>query len=175
MTGYHERRLGRFADVPVARGSIGAMGLSGPTDTFRLYVYRGVGEDVLTPNFETPEEIADRQAKEAEALAKARDKRAEEARIKRIEAERRAAERKAERERDAARRKTKRRVEHNGWKVPAEFLETTLESTAVTESRLAQAAAEMYPPRVSKPRPSPGWKPMTGADLEDLFAELNDD
>lgn len=53
MSGYHERMLGlsKYADVPVARGRIGAMGYqanrlpSAELEWFKPYVYRGAGED----------------------------------------------------------------------------------------------------------------------------------
>jgi hypothetical protein len=35
-----------LGDVPIERDRIGAMGIAGPPDQFRPYVYRGIGDDL---------------------------------------------------------------------------------------------------------------------------------
>lgn len=153
-------------DVPIHRGSVGAMAISGPpaTDyTFKPYVYRGTGID----------EIEEREKEAIKAKAKAKIVKAKKARARKstkpllrphdmhvsrwrrhqaaVEWELRRLEREAQRE-QAARK----------WAEVNEWIEET----------------GWVPRRKSSPRdprtvrPSAGWKPMTGADIESLLESM---
>lgn len=144
------------SDVPVHRGSVGAMRVTEASDPdqFKPYVYRGIGVDQLElanahigqapkpkpkrkKTRRRPEKIVDFwQTAEGKRLSAILD-----------------AEREAEREAEEWRRGLERR---------AKRIEKANERMLIA-SRRSKA-----------PRPAEGWQPMKGSDLDELLAALED-
>lgn len=135
-------------DVPIHRPSVGAMavttGSQMPAKVTKPYVYRGTGEDMLTPD---PPKPTPKPKRKPRAETRPRPKRAR-----------------------ASRRRPR---EWNGrfWK-PAK----PLPPLPLPEVGEEDPEPPPSPSWMRKPRPAPGWKPMTGADLlDDLDDLLGDD
>lgn len=138
----------------------------------KRYVYRGCGIDTLTPDFETDIERAARERREAKARERERVKREKNA------AKRKAAQ-DAERKRraDARAREQARRTERRA-RIERDFEEWRARQLAKQTAKPKRARVYSQPvnvpERAPRPRPSPGWKPMTGADIDDLLAEMEE-
>lgn len=156
-----------FTDVPVQRPSVGAMavttGSQMPSKITKPYVYQGTGEDQYEKQFpetEQPKPTKAELRERARCKTVARQRRADKARATR---ERNRQRREKEREEHRARLEAKRAA---GW-VPGD------EGRAAQAQRRAERAAEREAARQARlaraPRPAPGWKPMTGADLLDAL------
>lgn len=160
------------SDVPIHRPSVGAMavttGSQMPARVDKPYIYRGTGEDQFP---ETRDWGGDPKPKPTKAqlaekrrLAKvARQRRADRLRAKRERARQR---REREREAHRLRLEAKRAA---GW-IPGD------EGRAAAAKRRAERAAEREAARQARlaraPRPAPGWKPLTGDDIDDLLNDL---
>jgi hypothetical protein len=159
-------------DVPIHRPSVGAMavttGSQMPPKISKPYLYRGTGEDQF-PETQgwggdpkqrpTKAELAERRRKKQVA----RQRRADRLRAKR---ERNRQRREREREEHLARMEAKRAA---GWK-PGDEGRVTL------AKRRAERAAEREAARAARaaqaPRPAEGWKPTSGADIDDILSEI---
>lgn len=133
------RRLLVPADVPIHRPSVGAMSVASGNlmpDTFKPYVYRGTGEDTLTPFM---------------FMAPPKPKK----------------------------RKARRVPERSYWRKPRDprpRMGRKHKYPALPDPPYAPATYSHEPdpwPWKEKIRPAPGWKPMTGADIEDLLEGLD--
>lgn len=145
-------------DIPIHRGSVMAMGMSAPADTFKPYVYRGTGEDQI----------------ESAAWLRAE---AERERAAHWEAERKAAALRAQRRRRQQREQAEeqRQIDSIPRLIADMFagIEDALARAAEREIAAARARARnRRRGRSAHAVPSPGWRPMTGEDIDALLSEL---
>lgn len=149
------------ADVPIHRPSVGAMavttGSQMPAKITKPYVYRGTGEDTLTPEpFKEPAKPKSKRKSRRKPKPRVDYKR-----LRRLETQRRLA---AQQARD-------REWQRQRFQKPAKPL------PPLPLPEIGEDDPEPTTPSwVRKPKPAPGWKPMTGADLlDDLDDLLGDD
>lgn len=171
---YPYLRLSKFADVPVGRSSVGAMGLNGPPDRHRPYVYRGTGEDTL-------EETLRQQALDAEREQWEREARAERRRL-RLQAE-------AQRKYAALQESIKRQA-----MADAQAMLDALPPEPEPEPEWIAPVIQLFPetdpepdpepPKPKRPKPEPKRKvrfahvrvaPISLDDIEALLEEDDDD
>jgi hypothetical protein len=136
-------------DVPVERSSVGAMGWMGNPypdrflETFKPYVYRGTGEDTLTPELNMPGPLA-KPRKPKPRLAQNRRK-----------------------------PKPRRKHYHRHTWVytpPPVYVEPEPEPEPLDEGEKFPAYVPALPTVL---RPAPGWEPTSGAELEALLEEMS--
>lgn len=157
-------------DVPIHRPSVGAMtitqGSQMPAKIVKPYVYRGTGEDQFPETVEPPAPPKSKGLTVEEYRTRERERAKEVARMKRIAKRRR--ENKWAREAQARARAAKQfKVEHT----PVYLDDLDIEVAAAE----AAAKAESVPAPIQmntwrrSPRPAPGFKPLVGADIDDLL------
>lgn len=164
-------------DVPIHRTSVGAMGWMGnqnpsPEASRRGYIYRGTGEDTLTPDLD---EEGERERKREVARKKRevkKRKRMEEqaAHLERLRQER------FTRQREAVERAKAREVSEKQADLQAEYDAAPLAKVIPLfgpreDESDVPAPAPVRPPKRRTPRPgslrpSAGWKPPSGSDLD---------
>lgn len=145
------------SDIPIQRDSIGAMSLTRPSDTFKPYVYRGTGEDTLTPRMG----LAPKPRKKAKKRKPKPKPKPQVSYWDTSEGKQRIADMRKRRT-EAKRRRALAAHDEREWR----------------QKRKAEKSNErmmIAPARFRKhPVAAEGWEPMTGADLDDLFAALED-
>jgi hypothetical protein len=159
------------SDVPVYRGSVGAVRVTQASDPdqFKPYVYRGTGKDTLTPDLGLKPKPKPKRKKTRRKPKKPVDF-WQTAEGKRLSA---ALEFNKEKER-------KRRAEMESYaRAVAEedkaFRERWYAEREAEKRDREERRAKKTPRRSRAPRPAEGWKPMTGEDLDNLLAEMEDD
>lgn len=160
-------------DIPIQR-SITAMGMNAPADTFRPYVYRGIGVDQIDLTEWLRAVAIRKETEQWEAERKAT--------ALRVQRQRREA--RESQQREQSEREEQRQVNS----IPAliadmhakisEVLAREAEARApkVKKQKRLKFPKQPIPSLPRKPaRPTPGWKPLVGSDLEDAWAMLDED
>ena len=151
--------MGFPPDVPVHRGRVGAMRVAsaGPADTFKPYVYRGTGVDTLTGNMSDQRQTPPRPKPKPEPKPEPRPKPKPEPKPEPKPAPR-----------------PKPKPKPRPVSKPKPYPKPQPVQHVAPKPKMI-APEKWVDPLPARPHPAKGWQPTSGADIERMLAELEED